>query len=127
MCVDAGVVCVLSLQVSGGITMHAFKFELANVYRNLTNVVLRISPTDPVAAAKKAVLVNSHYDSTLGTKGTAAAGGTAALVQLYWPPLWSCRTLFAIAFLHCWNLSCVTDSDTSCWGDATSCWEMPHI
>lgn len=26
-------------QVSGGVTMHAFKFEIANVYNNLTNVV----------------------------------------------------------------------------------------
>jgi hypothetical protein len=25
--------------VSGGVTMHAFKFEIANVYNNLTNVV----------------------------------------------------------------------------------------
>lgn len=56
-------------QVSGGITMHAFKFEIANVYRNLTNVLLRLAPADPAAAARKAVLVNSHYDSTLGTVG----------------------------------------------------------
>ena len=62
-------------QVSGGITMHAFKFELANVYRNLTNVVLRLSPADPVAAAKKAVLVNSHYDSMMGTVGGWVGSG----------------------------------------------------
>ena len=55
--------------------MHAFKFELANVYRNLTNVVLRLSPTDPVAAAKKAVLVNSHYDSMMGTVGGWVGSG----------------------------------------------------
>lgn len=51
--------------------MHAFKFEIANVYQNLTNVVLRLAPADPRAAAKKAVLLNAHYDSTLGTKGEA--------------------------------------------------------
>jgi hypothetical protein len=56
--------------------MHAFKFEIANVYRNLTNVVLRVAPADPVAAARKAVLVNSHYDSTLGTVGEKSAAGT---------------------------------------------------
>ncbi len=51
--------------------MHAFKFEIANVYGNLTNVVLRLAPADPAAAARKAVLLNAHYDSTLGTKGEA--------------------------------------------------------
>lgn len=66
--------------VTGGVTMHAFKFELANVYANLTNVVLRIAPTDPVAASKKAVLVNSHYDSTLGTKGASDAGSCICIM-----------------------------------------------
>ncbi|EFN50786.1 hypothetical protein CHLNCDRAFT_142511 [Chlorella variabilis] len=40
--------------VSGGVTMHAFKFQIANVYRNLTNVVLRVAPAAPAAARKKA-------------------------------------------------------------------------
>lgn len=51
--------------------MHAFRFEIANVYQNLSNVVLRLAPADPAAAARKAVLLNAHYDSTLGTKGEA--------------------------------------------------------
>ncbi len=46
--------------------MSAFAFEIANVYNNLTNIVLRIAPK---GSSAKAVLVNSHYDSTLGTPG----------------------------------------------------------
>lgn len=38
--------------------MHAFKFEIANVYANLSNVVLRLAPADPAAAGHKALLVN---------------------------------------------------------------------
>lgn len=49
--------------------MTAFGFEIANVYVNLTNVVLRVAPADPGAAARPAVLVNAHYDSTLGSAG----------------------------------------------------------
>jgi hypothetical protein len=104
---------VWSLQVSGGITMHAFKFELANVYRNLTNVVLRISPTDPVAAAKKAVLVNSHYDSTLGTKGTVVLH--VVRLPCAGHHFGCCRTSLP---RHSVQSSCVTDSDMSCWADA---------
>ncbi|KAL4421351.1 hypothetical protein ABPG75_010642 [Micractinium tetrahymenae] len=68
------------LQVSGGVTMHAFKFEIANVYANLSNVVLRLSPADPEAASRKAVLLNSHYDSTLGTKGASDCGSCVAIL-----------------------------------------------
>ncbi len=46
--------------------MSAFKFDIANVYNNLTNIVVRIGPK---ASKVKAVLVNSHYDSTVGTAG----------------------------------------------------------
>jgi hypothetical protein len=83
--------------------MHAFKFELANVYRNLTNVVLRLSPADPVAAAKKAVLVNSHYDSMMGTVG-GWVGGLAG-----WAPwglskhLWLHSSGAAAVFAWRWN------------------------
>ncbi|KAL4424855.1 hypothetical protein ABPG77_011105 [Micractinium sp. CCAP 211/92] len=66
--------------VSGGVTMHAFKFEIANVYGNLTNVVLRLAPADPAAAARKAVLLNAHYDSTLGTKGATDCGSCVAIM-----------------------------------------------
>ena len=66
------------MQVSGGVTMHAFKFEIANVYANLSNVVLRLEPSDPQAAARKAVLVNSHFDSTIGTVGELGSAGTTA-------------------------------------------------
>ena len=44
-----------------------------------TNQVLRLAPSDPTAAAKKGVLVNSHYDSTLGTVGASDCGSTGKL------------------------------------------------
>lgn len=59
--------------------MHAFKFQIANVYRNLTNVVLRVAPAAPAAARKKAVLVNGHYDSTLGTVGASDCASCVAI------------------------------------------------
>lgn len=44
---------LLPTQVSGGVTMHAFHFEIANVYNNLTNLILKLEPTDPSSAAAK--------------------------------------------------------------------------
>lgn len=48
--------------------MSAFRFEIANAYSGLTNVVLRVAPAGSAQDAP-AVLVNAHFDSTLGTKG----------------------------------------------------------
>lgn len=62
--------------MTGAVTMHAFKFELANVYNNLSNVVLRVAPTDPMGSKAKGLLVNSHYDSTLGTVGASDCAST---------------------------------------------------
>lgn len=61
--------------------MSAFKFDIANVYNNLTNIVIRITPRGAAAAKTKAVLVNAHYDSTLGTAG---ALGLAAVPERQW-------------------------------------------
>ena len=59
--------------------MDAFKFRIANVYQNLTNVVLRIAPKG-AAAARPAVLVNSHYDSTLGSVGASDAASCVCVM-----------------------------------------------
>ena len=51
--------------------------EYTNFYNNLTNVVLVVSPR--AGLREKAVLVNAHFDSTLGTTGQPCR----PLIQLY--------------------------------------------
>ena len=41
--------------------------EYTNFYNNLTNIVLVVSPR--AGLREKSVLVNAHFDSTLGTTG----------------------------------------------------------
>jgi len=48
----------------------AFGFEMANVYNNLTNVVLTVHAKKG-GAKKGALLINAHYDSTLGSPGAS--------------------------------------------------------
>ena len=63
-------VVVAREQVIGGIgRQEAFGLEIANVYNNLTNVVLKVSPKG--SRGRKAVLINGHYDSTLGSPGAS--------------------------------------------------------
>jgi hypothetical protein len=69
-------VLVAREQVSGSIGRQlAFNFELANAYNNLTNVIVRITPKsvvhDKTTVLPKAVLVNAHYDSALGSPGAS--------------------------------------------------------
>eukprot|EP00889_Picochlorum_renovo_P006629 jgi/Picre1/33659/NNA_001139.t1 len=49
---------------------EAFGFQIANVYNNLTNIVMVVTPKDGVSRVKS-VLVNAHYDSTLGSPGAS--------------------------------------------------------
>lgn len=42
--------------------------ELANIYQNLTNIILTITPMAHQHAP--AVLVNGHYDSAIGSPGS---------------------------------------------------------
>ena len=49
---------------------EAFGFQIANVYNNLTNIVMVVSPTDGMSHVKS-VLVNAHYDSTMGSPGAS--------------------------------------------------------
>lgn len=48
----------------------AFRYEIANAYNGLTNIVLRIAPK---TSSKRALLINAHYDSTLGSPGASDA------------------------------------------------------
>lgn len=47
--------------------MGLLGLELANVYQNLTNIVLTMTPKG--CDATPAVLVNAHYDSAVGSPG----------------------------------------------------------
>ena len=47
--------------------MGLLGLELANIYQNLTNIVLTITPRG--CDAKPAVLLNAHYDSAVGSPG----------------------------------------------------------
>ncbi len=50
---------------------EAFSFQIANVYNNLTNILLIIRPKDDQQSTKQSVLINAHYDSTLGSPGAS--------------------------------------------------------
>lgn len=55
-------------QATGAVDLEFLHTRFTNAYINLTNVVLVLTPT----AAKKdtpAVLLNAHFDSTLGSPG----------------------------------------------------------
>lgn len=53
--------------MTGSVLMGLLGLELANIYQNLTNIVLTITPKD--CNATPAVLVNAHYDSAVGSPG----------------------------------------------------------
>jgi hypothetical protein len=52
---------------TGAADINFLHADFTNAYSNLSNIVLKIVPMD--AAAEKAVLVNAHFDSTLGSPG----------------------------------------------------------
>lgn len=64
-------------QVSGAIGLQeVFGLEIANAYNNLTNVIIRIAPKSLGSGVlyervAKTLLVNAHYDSTLGSHGAS--------------------------------------------------------
>ena len=47
--------------------MGLLGLELANIYQNLTNIVVTITPMG--CETTPAVLVNAHYDSAVGSPG----------------------------------------------------------
>ena len=54
-------------QVSGGVLMALLGLDMANVYQNLTNVVMTLTPKGHQDTP--AVLVNAHYDTAVGSPG----------------------------------------------------------
>jgi hypothetical protein len=70
---------VLRESVTGAVTMEVFGYEIANVFNNLTNVLVVMTPKDPIKAQNKAVLINGHYDSTLGTVGASDCASCVAV------------------------------------------------
>eukprot|EP00210_Caulerpa_lentillifera_P008877 g8469.t1 len=59
-------------RVSGSIVDHIFGHEIINIYHNLTNIILHISPK--TSTGNKAFLINAHFDSALGSPGAADCG-----------------------------------------------------
>ena len=56
-------------RVSGGVDLNYFHEPIGSIYQGLGNIMLRLEPTDQPAAANATLLLNAHYDSTLGSQG----------------------------------------------------------
>ena len=54
-------------EVSGALNLLFMGTPITNAYRNLTNIILRVSPKR--ALAQPAVLINAHFDSSFGSPG----------------------------------------------------------
>lgn len=55
---------------SGGFNQHFLMHDMCNSYTDVRNIALRIAPKGSPSDAP-AVLVNAHYDSTVGTPGAS--------------------------------------------------------
>ncbi|KAL6780784.1 hypothetical protein ACKKBF_B11720 [Auxenochlorella protothecoides x Auxenochlorella symbiontica] len=60
-------------KVTDSMTLKAFGHTFGNAYVGLSNVVLRIAPARGPGARAPAVLVNSHFDSAMGSVGASDA------------------------------------------------------
>ncbi|KAL3147358.1 hypothetical protein ABBQ32_002840 [Trebouxia sp. C0010 RCD-2024] len=70
-------------RVSGGVDLTYFHEPIGSVYQGLGNVMLRLAPTEPPAPPNSTLLLNAHYDSTLGSQGAAdCASCVAVLLEL---------------------------------------------
>ena len=58
---------------SGGFNQHFLMHDMSNSYTDVKNIALRVAPKGTPADAP-AVLVNAHYDSTVGTPGASDCG-----------------------------------------------------
>jgi len=65
-------------RVSGGVNLEYFHAPIGSLYQGLGNVMLRLEPTGQQAVGDTTVLLNAHYDSTLGSPGTLLSGGCLA-------------------------------------------------
>lgn len=52
---------------SGAHIFSLFDITITNVYTNITNIIVRISNKENLK--KKALLINSHFDTTIGSPG----------------------------------------------------------
>ena len=62
-------------RVSGGVNLEYFHAPIGSLYQGLGNVMLRLEPTGQQAVGNTTVLLNAHYDSTLGSPGALLSGG----------------------------------------------------
>lgn len=60
---------VLREETTGALDMDFLHSDFTNAYLNVSNIVLKIVPVD--ASSNQTVLVNAHFDSTLGSPGKA--------------------------------------------------------
>ena len=67
-------------RVSGGVDITYFHEPIGSVYQGLGNVMLRLEPAGQPSPANSTVLLNAHYDSTLGSQGGCAT--SSALVRV---------------------------------------------
>ena len=58
-------------QVTGGVLMALLGLDMANVYQNLTNIVMTLTPKRHQDIP--AVLVNAHYDTAVGSPGESTS------------------------------------------------------
>ena len=68
--------------MSGGVDLNYFHEPIGSIYQGLGNVMLRLAPTDQPAAANTTLLLNAHYDSTLGSQGEQSSSPPPLSSQL---------------------------------------------
>ena len=68
-------------QATGAVDLEFLHAGFTNAYINITNVVLVITPS-AAKADTPAVLVNAHFDSTLGSPGVACLTQTQRVIIL---------------------------------------------
>ncbi|KAL0050880.1 hypothetical protein WJX82_009317 [Trebouxia sp. C0006] len=67
-------------RVSGGVNLEYFHAPIGSLYQGLGNVMLRLEPTGQQAVGNTTVLLNAHYDSTLGSPGAADCASCVAVL-----------------------------------------------
>ena len=96
-------------RATGAVDMRFMHADITNAYINVSNVVLKITPAH--AADTPAILVNGHFDSTLGSPGVLQLHACAQCYALAHHPAWTVGLLDMLPCLHdgCSNVSSVHD------------------
>lgn len=63
---------------SGSFHLHFLQRSMTMAYQNVTNIAVRIAQADASDPERAAVLVNGHYDSSLGSQGAADCASCVA-------------------------------------------------